>query len=177
GSVREVVYVDAHTGKLVDSISRAPDALFRRAYNAHLQPAPGPDYPQAPFWAEGDAFPTASAEANELLEATRETYQLYARAFGRDSFDAIGATLDGIVDRGDACPNASWNGVFTSFCGGTIADDVVGHEWSHAYTERTHGLIYQWQPGALNESYSDIFGEVVDLLNGRGTDAPGPRRS
>ncbi len=29
----------------------------------------------------------------------------------------------------------------------------------------THGLIYAFQSGALNESYSDIFGETVDLLN------------
>ncbi len=42
------------------------------------------------------------------------------------------------------------------------------HEWGHAYTEYTDGLIYAWQPGALNEAASDIFGETVDLLNGRG---------
>ena len=46
------------------------------------------------------------------------------------------------------------------------ADDVVSHEWSHAYTEYTHGLVYQYQSGALNESYSDIFGETYDLVNG-----------
>ena len=36
-----------------------------------------------------------------------------------------------------------------------------------AYTEHTWGGIYQWQPGALNESYSDIWGETVDLINDR----------
>ena len=40
----------------------------------------------------------------------------------------------------------------------------------------THGLIYQWQSGALNEAYSDIFGETVDLLNDLGTDSPGALR-
>jgi hypothetical protein len=112
-----------------------------------------------------------------MLEATRETYELYAHAFARDSFDGAGSILDSIFDRGDSCPNASWNGLFVSFCRGMTADDVTAHEWSHAYTEHTHGLIYQWQPGALNEAYSDIFGELVDLLNGRGSDAPGARRS
>jgi hypothetical protein len=53
----------------------------------------------------------------------------------------------------------------------------VAHEWSHAYTQATHGLIYQWQPGALNESYSDIFGEVLDRINGAGTDSPDLTRS
>src|SRR5262245_360639 len=177
GGVRELVYVDAHTGKLVDRISRAPDALLRRAYDARGEAAPGPDYPQAPFWMEGDPFPTGVPEANGMLEATRETFELYSRAFGRDSFDGAGAVLDAIFDRGDGCPNASWNGLFASFCPGMAADDVTAHEWSHAYTEHTHGLIYQWQPGALNEAYSAIFGEVVALLNGRGRDVPGARRS
>ena len=59
----------------------------------------------------------------------------------------------------------------------STGDDTVAHEWGHAYTDTTHNLIYQWQSGALNESYSDIWGEVVDLLNGRGTDEPGGPRT
>jgi hypothetical protein len=54
---------------------------------------------------------------------------------------------------------------------------VVAHEWGHAYTQYTHDLIYQWQSGALNESYSDIWGETVDMLNGVGTDSPAPVRT
>jgi hypothetical protein len=70
------------------------------------------------------------------------------------------------------CPNAYFNGSSTSFCVGTATDDVVAHEWTHGYTQETHGLVYAWQPGALNESYSDIFGEVVDLLYDSGSDQP-----
>ena len=66
-----------------------------------------------------------------------------------------------------SCPNANWNGVTTNYCNGVTSDDVVSHEWGHAYTEYTSGLIYQWQSGALNESYSDIWGETIDLINGR----------
>ena len=40
-----------------------------------------------------------------------------------------------------------------------------------------HGLIYQWQSGALNESYSDIWGDLVDQINGAGTDTPGGART
>jgi hypothetical protein len=85
--------------------------------------------------------------------------------------------MHGVFRRTAGCPNASWNGVYTSYCAGVSPDDVVGHEWTHAYTQFTHNLIYQWQPGALNEAYSDIFGEVVDLLNGTGSDAPGGSRT
>ena len=59
--------------------------------------------------------------------------------------------MDAIFNRGYSCPNASWNGTFISFCPGMTSDDVTGHEWTHAYTEYTDNLIYQWQPGALNE--------------------------
>src|SRR5918994_247735 len=80
-------------------------------------------------------------------------------------------------DGGINCPNANWNGSTTNYCNGVTSDDVVAHEWGHAYTQFTHNLIYQWQPGALNESYSDIWGELVDLINGEGTDAPAPVRT
>ena len=56
-------------------------------------------------------------------------------------------------------------------------DDYLGRVRFHAYTQYTHGLIYAWQPGALNESYSDIFGETIDRINGRGGDTPDNARS
>jgi len=169
---RDFVYVDAHTGKVIDRISGIHDALFRRAYDGQSLPTVPPTYPDSPFWVEGDPFPTSSAEADNMILASKDTYDLFHNAFGRDSFDAAGAVMDSIFNRGYSCPNASWNGVFISFCPGLTTDDVTGHEWGHAYTQYTHNLIYQWQPGALNESYSDIFGEVVDRINGRGGDTP-----
>ena len=53
---------------------------------------------------------------------------------------------------------------------GYITDDVVSHEWSHGYTQTGCGLIYEGESGAMNEAYSDIFGETVDLLNGDSLD-------
>jgi Zn-dependent metalloprotease len=176
-NIREFVYVDATTGKPIDRISGTPDSLDRRAYDAQGATAPGPNYPATPFWVENDAFPTFNTEADNMIAASEETYDLFANAFGRDSFDGAGATMDSIFNRGNACPNASWNGIFISFCPGTTSDDVTAHEWGHAYTEYTDGLIYAWQPGALNEAASDIFGETVDRLNGRQTDAPDAART
>ena len=75
------------------------------------------------------------------------------------------------------CPNAYWDGQATKYCNGVTSDDVVAHEWTHAVTELTSDLIYQWQPGALNEAYSDIFGETIDLINGERTDSPGGNRT
>jgi len=112
-----------------------------------------------------------------MLIASKETYDFFRNTFGRDSFDDKGAKMDAIFNRGYSCPNASWNGTFISFCPGLTTDDVTTHEWAHAYTEYSHGLIYQWQPGALNEAYSDIWGELVDQINNRGTDLPSASRT
>ena len=43
----------------------------------------------------------------------------------------------------------------------TIAIDVIGHELTHGVTQYSAGLNYQDQPGALNESMSDVFGSLV----------------
>ena len=59
-----------------------------------------------------------------------------------------------------------WNGNQGAFCDGLATDDVVAHELVHGLTQFTADLIYQNQSGQLNEGYSDIFGEVIDLWNG-----------
>jgi hypothetical protein len=166
--IREFLYVDAHTNKIVDRHQGVYDAKHRRAFDGEGA-NPGPNYPNNPLWVEGDPFPTGVAEADEMILASGEIYDFLFKPFGRDSYDGNGITMDAIFNRGGPgqCPNASWNGAFISFCPGFATDDVTGHEWGHAYTEYMHGLIYEWQSGALNESYSDIWGETIDRLNGR----------
>ncbi|WP_426246637.1 M4 family metallopeptidase [Nocardioides sp. LHG3406-4] len=165
-NIRDMVFVDANSGKLINRYSMIHDALER-----HLLEAAGSDDPTTftNVWNEGDPFPGSLNvdQQNEII-GTGEAYWFFKNVFGRDSYDGAGHSMttvnnDGRID----CPNANWNGITTNYCDGVTADDVVAHEWGHAYTEKTHGLIYQWQSGALNESYSDIWGETVDLINGR----------
>ena len=56
--------------------------------------------------------------------------------------------------------------------GFAVADDVVAHELGHGVTQNTAGLIYWFQSGAINESMSDVIGELVDLADATGNDAP-----
>ena len=103
-----------------------------------------------------------------------EAYWLLENTFGRDSYDGAGAMMRTVNnDPRISCPNANWNGITTNYCDGVTSDDVVSHEWGHAYTEYTSGLIYQYQSGALNESYSDVWGETLDLINGREDEGEG----
>ena len=161
-NVRDMVFLDATSGKLVNRYSLIHDALDRELYEE--------SYTRKGLkWKEGDRFPGRldQDQQNEVL-GTGESYWFFQNAFGRDSYDGNGHKMITVNnDPRISCPNANWNGVTTNYCSGVSSDDVVAHEWGHAYTEYTHGLIYQWQSGALNESYSDIWGETVDLINGR----------
>ncbi len=161
-NIRDMVFVDAQTGKLLNRYSMIHSELERRLYEVQRASANR-------IWSEGDAFPGSLDQWQaEEVAAAGDAYWFFANAFGRDSFDGAGRIMETVNnDPNISCPNANWNGVTTNYCTGTATDDVVVHEWGHAYTEYTHGLIYQWQPGALNESYSDIWGETVDLINGR----------
>lgn len=166
------VLVDARSGRELIRFSRVHTAMARRAFQGL------DNFPRTPYWREGEAFPTQSEDANAALAATRDVYDFWFRAFGRDSYDDRGAPMDVVFDYTIIdCPNAFWTGEATAFCNGTVADDNVAHEWMHAVTERTAGLIFAWEPGALSEGISDIFGETIDLVNERGSDAPGALRN
>ncbi|PUA81341.1 M4 family metallopeptidase [Nocardioides currus] len=161
-TVRESVILDARTGKPVNRWSMMAHNTDRELYEEAYDP-------DNLVWAEGDQFPGDLDEdqASEVLGAG-ETYWMFMNTFGRDSYDGEGSTMrtvnnDPTID----CPNANWNGTTTNYCSGVSSDDTVAHEWGHAYTEYTSGLIYQWQSGAMNEAYSDIWGETVDMLNDR----------
>jgi Zn-dependent metalloprotease len=162
--VREFLYIDAHTNELVEQFT-GMHAIDRKLYETSVS-APNLK------WQEADGIPSAKFTALDQwqkseIESAGHMYNLMKNAFGHNSYDNAGATMVTINnDPTVGCPNASWNGITASYCTGTASDDVVAHEWAHAYTEHTSNLIYAWQAGAMNEAYSDIWGETVDQLNG-----------
>jgi len=106
---------------------------------------------------------------NEAFDYSGATYDFYKAVFGRNSVDDKGLRLDSTVHFGHDYDNAFWNGnqmvygdgdnqLFNRF---TISIDVVGHELTHGVTQYTAGLEYQDQSGALNESFSDVFGSMI----------------
>jgi bacillolysin len=159
--IREFVWVDAHTGQILEQWTGIHSALNRFLYETSVVPA-------NLRWSEGDAFPGSldQWQQNEV-QVAGHSYYFYKNAFGWTSYDNADHSMTTINNNPDiSCPNANWNGTTANYCTGTAADDVVAHEWGHAFTEYTCGLIYQYQTGALNESLSDIWGETIDLLNG-----------
>ncbi|HEU5015231.1 MAG TPA: M4 family metallopeptidase, partial [Roseiflexaceae bacterium] len=111
------------------------------------------------------------------------TYDYYKSNFKRDSIDNKGMPLISLVrycpdSDPKNCPfqNAFWDGQQMTYGDSfASADDVVGHELTHGVTEHTSGLFYYFQAGAINESMSDIFGELIDLTDQQGNDAANVR--
>jgi len=118
--------------------------------------------------AEGDP-PTADAGVNEAYDGAGATYDLYFDIYGRNSIDGKGMRLDSSVHYSSGYDNAFWNGAQMVYGDGdgkyferfTKALDVIGHELTHGVTAHEANLDYQDQPGALNESFSDVFGSLV----------------
>ena len=175
-NIRDAVFINANTGKVINRYSLVDNALHRVLFEGQVD-GEGDPLPPIQVWEEGDPFPgSLNVDQQNILNFTEDSYNFFLGAFGVASYDGADAHMRSVNnDPTINCPNANWNGSTTNYCNGVTSDDVVAHEWGHAYTEYTSNLIYQWQPGALNESYSDIWGETVDLINGVGTDTGGPR--
>lgn len=95
-----------------------------------------------------------------------QTYDYFQERHARNSLDNQGGNILAIVRVGNY-DNASWHGNLSLMLFGDVRPfvaslDIVGHELSHGVTEKTAGLIYEFQSGALNEAFSDIFGEMVE---------------
>ena len=142
----------------------------RTVYDAQT----GTDLPGNQVRGEGDP-PTSDDAVNEAYDGSGVTYDLYRDVYERESIDDRGMRLDSTVHYEQGYDNAFWNGrqmvygdgdedvpeadrLFNRF---TVAIDIIGHELTHGVTEFEARLVYRDQPGALNESLSDVFGSLV----------------
>lgn len=113
----------------------------------------------------------ADRAVNEAYDGTDITYRFYQEIFQRDSIDGQGMQIVSSVHYSQDFDNALWNGTQMVYGDGsgvviargalTGAIDVIGHELTHGITQMAAGLVYRQQPGALNESFSDVFGSLV----------------
>ena len=173
--VRELIWIDAKRGAMLLHFSQLTHARNRLVHTALSTDA----LPGTLVRTEG-APASGDVDVDNAYDFTGATYDYFLAEHGRDSYDGAGAALISTVDVCEAdppcpMPNAFWDGAQMAFGDGYAVDDISAHELTHAVTERSANLYYYMQSGALNESYSDIFGETVDLLNGAGSDHPADR--
>lgn len=99
------------------------------------------------------------------------TYDYYLNEQGRNGLDGAGMMMISYVHYDSGLDNAYWDGTSMSYGDGSqqpggfnplVSLDVCGHEFTHGVTEHSSGLDYQDESGALNESFSDIFGTALE---------------
>lgn len=100
------------------------------------------------------------------------TYEYFLENHGRAGIVGDGSTVFSLIhvtENGQPMDNAYWSNpimaygdggdAFSPFAG---ALDIAAHEMTHGIIEHTVALEYRYQSGALNESFADIFGAMVD---------------
>lgn len=191
GDVKREVFVDARRGFVRLTFDPDPKAKERVVCDGGGKRS-DTDACTPPYdITEGGSTTRASADAFNAYLYAGDTYDFYRSRFGRDSLDNKGLVLTSTVrycpsDSGGTSPplapcpypNAYWNGDQMVYGAGfASADDVVAHELTHGVTQYEANLYSLYQSGAVNESISDIFGELIDQYNAsirtRGRDTTG----
>jgi len=97
------------------------------------------------------------------------TYDYFWQIHNRNSIDGNGFTLKSYMHYNTNYNNAFWDGQRMTYGDGNgstftplTAIDITGHEIAHGLTSNTSNLVYANESGALNESFSDIFGVAVE---------------
>jgi Zn-dependent metalloprotease/chitodextrinase len=151
-----------------DSISAGTYRLFESGRNIHTHAPNSVELLDTDNnWTNTANFDNFAYDAHWGIEMTHD---FYLNTFGLNGQDGNGMLADVQVHDG-LYVNAFWTGSYVAFGDGDAAQyypltslDIVGHEYTHAVTEFSAGLIYSGESGALNESFSDIFGNTMRFL-------------
>jgi Zn-dependent metalloprotease len=103
-------------------------------------------------------------------------YEYFRNVHNRASINGSGGTIFSLVnvadEDGSGLDNAFWNGIAIFYGNGNFAFrplaralDVAGHEMTHGVVQETAGLEYRNESGALNESFADVFGAMIERQN------------
>ena len=149
---------------LMSSMFSVSDKIHRTIFDAHnLENLPGTVVRYENGRAKGGRV------VSEAFNYSGITYNFYKQTFERNSIDTRGMRMDSTVHYGVDYNNAFWNGTQMVYGDGdgeifqrfTKSIDIIGHELTHGVTQYEAALEYEGQAGALNESFSDVFGSMI----------------
>jgi Zn-dependent metalloprotease len=165
----------AHPDVDVKALGLAPGGTESTVsvYDAHGLPFTSSRLPGELRRGDGDP-PVGDEAVNQAHDAAKTTIEFYTTAMQRNGIDGAGMEVVSSVhvtdQLGQPWENAAWDSRQMVYGDGgrmfkrgslTTALDVIGHELTHGVTQYTAALDYNGQPGALNESMSDVFGSMV----------------
>lgn len=207
-----VVFVDAHTGEIVDGYDNLQTGTGSSLYSGTVSistslsganyymedttrrqgtfnmnntgnTSTGTGGTQSRYTDADDNWTATNARAGvDAHYGAAKTFDYYQTVHGRNGIDgnygpgtttAAANSVSIVASRvhfGSGYNNAFWYQNMMSYGDGDgttfsplTSTDVCGHEMTHGVTERTANLTYSKESGALNESWSDIMGAMVEL--------------
>ena len=164
---RDFVYFDAHSLEVVERHPQVHSAKSWRTYTLNggsSNSAPGQ------LLCTNNQSCGGNASAQRAHDGASTVYDYYSQKHGRDSINGSGMALVSSVDLGEQ--NAYWTGsqMIYGQAGGSVDNDftsdfdVIAHEFTHGVTQHSANLVYQYESGALNEAWSDIFGVTAEAF-------------
>lgn len=157
--------------------------LYDTARRVGVFNAKNEDSPTKANYFQSDTDTWNDSSANEAYWGVVHTYDYYKNTHVRKGIDGYGGPrvlpnyeknthlITAYVHVGTSYSNAFWDSdaLIMYFGDGDgiefgpfTALDVCGHELTHGVTQFTSNLDYADEPGALNESFSDIMGAMVE---------------
>jgi bacillolysin len=146
----------------------------------------GQDYvaplPTSPIQVPAPAPPEFSPAAVSAHANAAHVHDFYRSVLARKGVDDQGMYVISVINVTDSAreapptwhnavwyQNKMWYGQDVDAAGNTRSYarflDVIAHELTHGITQFTANLVYRDQSGALNESFSDIFGVLINNWN------------
>ncbi len=116
-------------------------------------------------WKSDYLSPAVDAHYN-----SETVYDYYLSEHDRNSLDDNGMAIISNVHFGENYNNAFWDGRQMTYGDGdgeymvplSAGLDVAAHEMTHGVITHSAGLHYRFESGALNESFADVFGALID---------------
>lgn len=180
--LHHLVLVDGMDGKVLAAPSRIAAAIERTICD--FKNVRRKDFRcRAGEVVRGEGDPASGRQQVDLLyRLLPRLWAFWRDQFGRDGLDGNGqgfvATVRYCLPTWCPMHNAFWEwGPQQAAFGDGWADvdDFVGHEYAHGVLDHEARLFFDFQSGALNESFADIFGEAFDLLDDWGDDRASAR--
>lgn len=164
--VQEFILVDAHNGKIAFNYSRICYGLYRRIT----------DYDTSIEYTEESSWPTEIEDVDLAYEYLEDTWYFFKNHHGRDGYNDKGADTKATVHY-PGPGGTRWRWTHMTIEDEMVVDDIVGHEFAHGVSDTNpcHLGYTHNEAGAINEMFSDIWGEFIDqenLVSKTGNDQP-----
>jgi len=182
--VQKEVYVDAHNGEILlelNNIHSCTETIVNANtnYSNNVNVSVCTENGEATqlksslyggleirYYKSDDLVSIEDSVATEILWATQKTFDYFNIRHNKNFADTI--TISEIDYSGVLAFYDSGNGVVV-YGGGNgtthnayTTPDIVGHELTHGVNKFSANLYNSYESGALNESFADIFGELIE---------------